>query len=272
MPLVDGGGTSAVFWNTTDILNFARVLVNDAQGGISGQDLADDRPYTWPLLNLCYAKLANWLEDANVESATYAEAVISLPASASYTDPSVQSHLDYTGFTDAAGFTYETPTLPPDLLEPLQLWQRATGQNAPFREMTQRLGGMENQWGGVSAGIYGGFLGLWEFRQNGIYFLGGSSQPTDIRMRYIPSLPELVQPAGGEPAPVIWFARAGEALAYLIAAEFAEIRNAASGPGLRAKANEQLQILANKSAKRSNQSQTRRRGYGFRRTRRNLWV
>lgn len=268
MPLVDGG-SSAVFWNTTDILNFARVLVNDAQGGISGQDLADDRPYTWPLLNLCYAKLANWLEDANVESATYAEAVISLPASASYSDPNAQSHLDYDGFTDAAGFTYESPTLPSDLLEPLQLWQHATGQNVPFREMKQRLGGMESAYGGA---IYGGFIGTWEFRQNGIYFLGGATQPTDIRIRYIPSLPELVQPTGDQKPPVIWFARAGEALAYLVAAEFAEVRGASNAVNLRAKANEQLQILANKSAKRSNQSQTRRRGYGFRRARRNLWV
>ena len=267
MPLVDGGPGSGVFWNTTDILNFARVLVNDAQSSLSGQDLADDRPYTWPLLNLCYAKLANWLEDNNVESSTYAEQVIHCPISAISTDPSAQSFLNYNGFTDTAGNQYDDPTLPPDLVEPLTLWQRPTGLDVPFREMKQKLGGLTSPWNVVSAGVYGGLWGTWEFRQNSIYFSGGSSQPTDIRIRYIPSFPVLIQPTGTQPSPFIWFARSGEALAYLIAAEFLEIRNAPNAATTRAKANEQLQIIANKSAKRANQAQTRRRGYGFNRRR-----
>lgn len=270
MPLVGPDIASDVFWNTTDILNFARVLSNDAQASLAGQDLADDRPYTWALLNLCYAKLANFLEDSNVESATYVEATISLPASATYTDPSAQSHLDYGGFTDAAGFTYDSPTLPPNILEPLTLWQRPTGQNIPFMEMKQRLGGLESPWNTVGVANYGGLYGTWEFRENGIYFLGGSYQPTDIRIRFIPSFPVLVQPTGDEPAPQIYFARAGEALAYMIAAEFAEIRNAKNAVMLRAKANEQLDIIARKSAKRANNTQTRRIGYGFGRRRRCL--
>lgn len=269
MPLVDGAPGSDVFWNTTDILNFARVLVNDAQGSLAGQDLADSRPYTWPLLNLCYAKLANWLEDNNVESASYNEATISLPASASYSDPNAQSRLGYDGFMDAAGNTYDSPTLPPDLLEPRQLWQTPTGLNFPDQSMRQVLGGLEGQYyQGINGGNFGGLYGSWEFRQNSIYFLGGAYQPTDIRLRYIPSFPVLVQPTEENPTPpTIWFARAGEALAYLVAAEFQEIRGAANAPIMRAKANEQLQIIANKSAKRANQSQTRRRGYGFRRRR-----
>jgi hypothetical protein len=266
--LVDSPPGSEVFWNTTDILNFARVLVNDAQSSLAGQDLADDRPYTWPLLNLCYAKLANWLEDNNVESASYNEATISLPGSAAYSDPNAQSRLGYDGFTDAAGNTYDTPTLPPDILEPRQLWQTPTGQNIPDQSMRQVLGGLEGQYyQGIYGGNFGGFYGSWCFQQNSIYFLGGAYQPTDIRIRYIPSFPVLVQPVDGQPAPTIWFARAGEALAYLVAAEFQEIRGAANAPITRAKANEQLQIIANKSAKRANQAQTRRKGYGFRRRR-----
>lgn len=258
MPIVPPGGPSAIFWNTTDILNFARILINDAQGGLSGQDLADDRPYTWPLLNLCYAKLQNWLEDSNVESATYAEAIITLPVNAGNGDPAAQSRIGYDGFQDASGFLYDAPTLPLDMLEPLQLWTRVTGQNTPWLEMRQKLGGLGAQYGGA-------FYRDWEFRQNSIYLIGTGYTFMDLRLRYIPALPLLVQPVGDEPAPTIWFARAGEALAYMVAAEYAEIRNAANAPNLRAKANEQLQIIANKSAKRENQSQTRRRGYGFRR-------
>lgn len=270
MPLVDAGGglPSEVYWNTTEILNLARILVNDVQGGLSGQDLSDDRPYTWPLLNFCYSKLANWLEDNNVESAMYAEEIVQCPPSAVVYDPNLQSRLGFDGFNTGVGidgtvgFHFEDPTLPRDpyLLEPLQLWQRPSGQTLPFAEMKQRLGGLGT--------TYGNWLyGDWEYRQNSIYLTGGTTVAVDLRIRYIPALPELVQPTAGQPAPLIWFARAGEALAYMIAAEFQEIRNAKNAPITRAKANEQLQIIANKSGKRANQSQTRRRGYGFNRSR-----
>lgn len=252
--------SSQVFYNCEDILNFARVLVNDAQSGLTGQDLSDDRPYTWTLLNFVYGKLQNWLEDNNVESAMYAEAVVTLPASVYSADPNAQCKLDYTGFTDATGNFYDTPALPGDLLEPLQLWSRPSDVNQPFREMSQQLGGMDGTYG-----LY--TYRKWEFRGNGVYLQGGVNNQIDLRIRYMPSLPMLIQPPTGSASPRIWFARAGEAFAYMIAAEFAEIRGAANAPMLRAKANEELQIIANKSAKRSNQANVRARGYAFGRSR-----
>jgi hypothetical protein len=257
MPLVAPSSSNQVFWNTTDILNFARALVNDAQGSIAGQDLADTTPYTWPLLNLCFAKLANWLEDSNVESATYKEAIVSLPVNAPPPDPNAQSALSYDGFYDAQGFRNELPTLPPDLVEPLEVWGRITGQNAAFYRIPQQLGGLSAAYIGAQS------YARWEFRQMSLYLSGGTYAPSDLRIRYIPSFPVLVQPTNGDPAPIIPFARAGEALAYLVAAEYLEIRNAATAPMMRCKANEQLQIIANKSSKRSNQAQQRRKGYGF---------
>lgn len=264
MPLIDPGVGSDVFYTAEEILDYARLLANDVQGGMAGQELSSNRPRTWALFNLCYGKLSNWLEDNNVESATYAEQIIQLPSSSVYSDPSAQSRLGYDGFTDAAGFLYETPTLPSMLLEPLQLWQRPTDQNVPFYEMKQRLGGLGNAWNyGWNGGTYGSVYGEWEFRENSIYMLGGAYQPTDIRVRFIPSVPMIVQPTADQPSPVIWFAKAGEALATMIAAENAEILNAPNATNLRAKANQQLDILARRAAKRENRAQDRRRGYGF---------
>ena len=257
MPIVPPGSPSSIFYNTTDILNMARVLVNDAQGGLSGQDLADARPQTWVTLNIAYDALQSWLEDNNVESAMYAEAIVSLPVNAGSQDPNAQTRLGYDGFVDAAGNFYDQPNLPQDMLEPLQLESRTTGLNQPFYEMKQKLGGMGAQYGN------GPYL-QWEFRQNSIYILGGSVNLADIRIRYIPSMPQLIQPTLENPnPPVIYFANAGLALARMVAAEFQEIRNAVNAPTMRAKANAELAILANKSAKRENQSQQRKRGYGF---------
>jgi hypothetical protein len=261
MPIVVQNPGTDIFWNTEDILNFARVLANDAQGSLAGQDLADARPYTWTLLNLCYAKLANWLEDDNVESATYDQWDLTLPISAGSSDPAAECRLGYDGFVDSNGFLYETPTLPALMLQPLNVSQRFTGQNWDYQDIPQRLGPLNGSY-------YGYLYRRWQFRKNSIYFTGNTSAQVDIRIYGIPSFPYLQPPVNGQPPQQIPFARAGEALAYMVAAEYLEIRGAANAPMVRAKANEQLQIISNKSSKRDNQAQTRKKGYGFNRRRR----
>lgn len=260
--------STTVFWTSEDVLNFARILINDAQGGLSGQDLADDRPYTWPLLNFCYAKLQSWLEDSNVEACTYTEAIIG-PLSAAPTassDINTQVRLGYDGYWDGGpDDTDPKYKLPDDCLMPLQMWERQAGQAGPFIEMKQVLGGLPPRSGAYN-------LRYWEFRwaSTGVaIFMPGSIQSRLLRIRYVPALPLLIAPVNpGDPYPQIPLARCGEALSYLVAAEFAEIRNAPNAANLRKKSDDQLNIISNKSAKRENQVDQRRRGYGFGRRRR----
>jgi hypothetical protein len=272
VPIVDPGEQSPVFYSSDEILEYARFLINDMQGGTTGQILRDDDPRTWVVLNFCYGRLANWLEDNNVESAMYAEAVIGLPASASYTDPSSQSRLGYDGFVDAAGNYYQpSPALPSMLLEPLQMWQRRTNVVEPFYPMNQRLGGLGSTYNyGWNGGTYGSIYGDWEYRENSIYLLGGAYQPTEIRLRYIPSLAKLAMPTDQQTKPpIIWFAKAGECLSLWIAYHDVKSRMGANAAaGLKVDLDEEKNILANRSAKRENRTQTRRQGYGFARRRR----
>ncbi len=266
MPLVTDDFTSLIFWTTQDVLNLARMIANDAQGSIAGQDLADDRPYTWWLLNLCYAKLQNALEDTNVESTTYEEwRVGPLPATSDVSDPTISSRLGYDGFADGAGNFYEYPKLPPNLLEPLEVWERPGGSVQQFTPMSQRQGGLRNIMG---SGPYR----YWEFRQLGLYF-PASAMGNEILIRGIHAMPLFDQPLitdPPQPPQSIPLARAGLALAYMIAAEYQEIRGAANAPVTRAKADKEIAIISNQAAKRSNQSQIRRRGYGFGRRRRSV--
>jgi hypothetical protein len=255
-----------IFWDANEILDFARIEFNDVQGGLSGQDLSNDRPYTWPLLNLCYANLAAWLEDSNVESSTYEEAVvggIGADPNAS-SDPSAQVRLGYDGCYYSNGAYDSKKKLPFDCLMPLEVSFRQTGTVTIFRSVKQHLGGLPQRtanWGPQ----------FWEMRKNSLC-LTGFTQIIDLKLRYIPALPLLVQPTV-EPFvyPLVPLARCGPALAYMIAAEFAEIRNASNAVRLRQKANEQLDIISNRSSKRENQVDQRRRGYGFGRRRR-LWL
>ena len=142
---------------------------------------------------------------------------------------------------------------------PMELWERPTGVNAPYRMMAQRLGGFPSI-GGVLPG-----WGCWEFRENAIWF-PAANQANDLRIRYVPSLPELYMAPEGEPPMQVPLARCGQALAYMIAAEFAEARGADGAPVLRAKAETQIEEMAAKSAKRMQQASIRKRPYG-----RGLW-
>src|SRR5690348_15502032 len=146
MPVVPPAKLSTVvFWDANDVLDFARVLVNDAQSGISGQDLSNDRPYTWPLLNFCYAKLASWLEDSNVESATYSGAIIGplAPAPTASADCNVQVRLGYDGYWDGGNDATDPKyKLPDDFVMPLELWERQASTSGPFLPMKQHLGGL----------------------------------------------------------------------------------------------------------------------------------
>lgn len=268
MPQVDPvNESSQIFWSAEDILDAVRVLVNDVQGDtLAGQNLSNDRPYTWKLLNFCYARLQNALEDTNVETATYAETRIVVPASQRYSDPAAESRLDYTGFTDAQGNFSESPVLPGNLLQPLSVSERPSSISMPFRDMRQIGGEFPAGWSSGSQ-----FFGAWKFEQNALILRGGTLQDTELRINYIPSMPELIQPTGTNPYPNINFGRAGEALAYMIAAEYAEIRSAPNAAMLRAKADREIEIISNKSAKRAANVGRRMRGYSFGRRRR-LWL
>lgn len=280
VPPFPTGLPSQVFWSAEDVLNFARMLINDMQGGVAGQELADSQPYTWWLLNLAYAKLQNALEDTNVESVTYSEAIVGplTAAPSAGTDPNTQVRLGYDGYYDGTNETDENIILPGDLLEPTLIWERPSGSSQPFVPMKQQLGGLQPRWGGWGVMYSYARLGSWEMRSDGFgnpaIFMPGCQIAIDLRIRYIPSLALLVmgENEDGTPAyPQIPLARAGEALAYGVAYQWASIRGAANAASLKSEYDSQIQILANKSAKRENATVVRARGYGFGRSRRRWW-
>lgn len=283
VPPIAGNLPSTVFWSAFDVLNFARMLTNDMQGSQAGQELAIENPYTWVLLNFCYAKLCNQIEDTNVESVTYAEAIVGpIPAAPTAAfDPNVQVRLGYDGVWNGSpdSETDGSIILPGDMLEPTIIMERPSGSNLPFLQMKQQMGGLRPKWGSAY-GYSNGYsrLGTWEFRGgNGapcLYFPGAQID-IDIRIRYIPSLPllELTQDDDENYIyPQIPLARAGEALAYGVAYQWQMIRGAANALALKAEYDNQIRILSNKSAKRANATISRSRGYGFSRSNRRWWI
>lgn len=97
-------------------------------------------------------------------------------------NPAVQQSLTLVGFFDGVEINPNF-LLPPDILQPLELWERLTGTPNEFSKMRESTGPLQprNQ-------IYA--LQDWEWRGNAIWF-NGAIQSRDVRIRYIAALASL---------------------------------------------------------------------------------
>lgn len=107
----------------------------------------------------------------NIKSATFIQdnVLLIVPAVAAV-DPSIQ-----VAVTDATAPPNQLPT---DLLVPLRILERASGSSDNFQEMTDLT-----DEGGLPSEPQGMQLRFWEWRLDGLYFLG-ATQDTQIRLRY----------------------------------------------------------------------------------------
>jgi len=78
--------------------------------------------------------------------------------------------------------------LPQDLILPMRLWQRVTGQNAEFSPIPQWLDGLFS----MPATPYNQ---CWEWRGDAIYFTGANSA-LDIRVRYANFIGDFIEANG----------------------------------------------------------------------------
>ncbi len=133
-------------------------------------------------------------------------------------DPAVQAYLDWSGYWN--GTTLDaTKVLPQNLILPMRLWQRVTGQNAEFCPMTQWLDGLPS----MPATAYNL---AWERRGDAIYLIGSNSF-LDYRIRYANYLPDFIEtsapslPWYGQEVKVV---RASDSLSLYVCAEIAGSR------------------------------------------------
>jgi hypothetical protein len=234
MPVV---GTTA--YNTAgQITALIRSLLNDAAGNLFTDAVL------LPYVNVGYRKTQRAL--ANVGSGTFLsdDALLVVTAIAEV-DASAQVSI-----TDA---TAPPNQLPPDLLVPVKLWERASGSTDEFVEMTDMTDhdGLPSQEQSLT-------LDYWEWRADGLYFLG-ATQDTQIRLRYQKSYPDLVDAT----SPVL-IRQAQEALAYAAAAMAGAARGAPQAARWDAAAADALDDLVVRATQREQQSGRRRRPFSSR--------
>lgn len=184
MPVV---GSSA--YNTAgQITAIIRSLLNDSAGNLFTDGLL------MPYVNSAYRKVQRALAAAGQETFLVDDVLLVVPAVGAV-DPSLQVVLDDS--------TAPPNQLPTDLLAPLDIWERANLAAGDFIRMTDVTSS-----GGLPAIGQGIALGIWEWRADGLWFVG-ATQDIQIRLRYQKSFPDF-----SDGTSVVLIRNAQEAIAY----------------------------------------------------------
>jgi len=223
------------FPNLEDILNQSRAIVNDAYNAGGGEILQDTAPFTLPYINSSLLEIQDKLGN-NAEMSLMVDNFIVIGLEVVAVDPSLQTFIDVNGYhslnsTGVAVLLDGALVLPTDLLSPEFLWERPSGSNLPFVQMSSPKEGL------VSA-LQGPALNQWEWRQNAIWFRGATTL-RDIRIRYR-RLEANIAPGTDYTTIYVDFPGAANALAYLIAFRYVMSRNPDTSVLVRAEADRHL--------------------------------
>jgi len=188
MPVV---GSSA--YNTAgQITALIRSLLNDASGNLFTDGVLI------PYVNSAYRKVQRALAAAGQETFLVDDVLLVVPAIGA-----VDSSLQVT-INDQTAPPNQLPT---DLLEPVELWERANLSDDDFTQVVDLSGR-----GGLPAIEQGPTLRFWEWRQDGLCFVG-ATQDVQIRLRYQKSYPDFTDGTS-----VVLVRNAQEAIAFAGAA------------------------------------------------------
>src|SRR6266705_610107 len=135
----------------------------------------------------------------------------------------------------------------------LQVWERPNGSSDDFVEMTDLSdhGGLPSQPQGLN-------LQYWEWRADGLYFLG-ATQDTQIRLRYEKAYPAFVDGTSS-----VLIRDAIESIAYFTAAMAAAARGAPQAARWDDAGTDALEDLLLRATHREQHSGRRRRPYSWR--------
>lgn len=158
-----------------NVMQLARAGVNDMLRSTAGAILTDTAPFTVVLVNASIRRTQRYLANNGITSNIRDNVIITPIPPAVGADPQIQVYISPLGYFDGANMN-ATPTLPADLLLPLEVWERQTGSGAQFIFVPQPQEGLESR-------IPGSYFGQWEWREDRIN-MTGSTITEDLRVRY----------------------------------------------------------------------------------------
>jgi hypothetical protein len=212
--------TGALYPLAENVLNLARSAVNDMLRGTSGSILTDTAPNTNVYLNAAVRRVQRELANNGITSNLRDNVILTPLTPAGASDPDTQVYVSQAGYFDGANMN-ATPTLPADLIVPLEVWERQTNSGAQFQYMPQPQEGLQSR-------IPGSYFGQWEWREDRIN-MTGSTITEDLRVRYEAAISRIAIPVA--PATysnvTIPITDAEDALGAAVALQYARTRGSA---------------------------------------------
>src|SRR5271168_1345424 len=243
-----------VFPLAENVLQLARASINDMLRTTAGATLTDTAPFTVVYLNAAIRRVQRELANNGITSNIRDNVILTPVTPAATADPSVQVYISQLAYFDGVNMN-PTPTLPNDLIFPLEVWERQTGSAAQFQPMTQPQEGLASR-------IPGSYLGQWEWREDRIN-MNGSTLTEDLRLRYEASLARITIPVapltyGSISIPIV---DAEDALAAAVTLQYARTR----GSALRQEAQEwfkdEMYQIINRYVRKDQRIEFRPRGF-----------
>jgi hypothetical protein len=250
------------------IMNLVRSLVNDTQAGATGtpgegQILTNNpaiSPFTQPFLNSSIREVYRELRNVGQPTLIKDNIIITgLPVINSPTngvgqpDPAVQTILSTAGYFDGVQI-WPQFQLPGDVLYMEKIWERSTGSNDNFRELTQPQDGLAST-------PQGHRLREWEWRNDNVNF-HGATQQRDIRLRYYCSLPQFFSQTLNFDTTYVPVLDCTDAVAYKTAVKYARMLGSPGLADLEVEAKEQMFQLKNSNTRRAQSIDYQRQPYG----------
>jgi|SRR6266850_1537789 len=251
------------------VMDLVRVYLNDWLAGATGtpgegQITTNTSPQTLPTFNAALRELYRQLRNVGAPSLIRDNVLINLPANA-LDGPTVQTTLSAQGYFDGS-VQHATPTLPTDMIAPLELWEQQTGSGLPFVLMSQPQAGL------ASVQSQGTLLHYWEWRGGAPFIAGsgggdalwfvGSLVPITIRLRYLAALTQFVAPLDF-PTTFIPILDCEDVLAYKIAYKISSAISGITPPvaALKQNADAALADLRNEVVRRAQEVDYSRPSY-----------
>jgi hypothetical protein len=236
------------------VLQLARARANDANISLLGNLLADTVLATFVRFNSAWRYLQRKLANSGYEAYVKEWAIASVPP-AFAVDPVVQVMVGFSSSFD--GSTYSgSPTLPPDLIIPQQVWERGSGTTDPFSPVHPANDGLPSI-------AQSSTLRYWEWRGEGIWF-GGARAARDIKIRGLASMPDLIDPNAGtiDTGVLVPIRNSADALANYLVAEFALALGSPAAGTFQQQGDKSVEEMCRQTARKKQRGSHRRRPYG----------
>ena len=237
------------------VMNRARAFVNDAFRGGAGRILTNQAPFTTEYLNSALEELQDKISNNGVITLIRDNVILTPITALATVDPSVQIQVAYNGFYNGSEWV-TSPMLPADVRAVQKVWERQTGSGQPFRPMTQSQEGLPSVY-------QTSWLNRWEYREDAICMVG-STVTEDLRIRYesrFQSIPADSSEDNWQDTEIAILSSVN-ALATIVAYNYARARGAAQAQVMQADSDRQMRYIVRRYTRRAQSVPYRRQPYG----------